>query len=147
MKRLTISAILFLFIMGAGLSAFAHTSLKGTWVLKNIKSYDKNKMSVSTVEEVSKELYYTCPGKITFEEEMVCTLYYDNGEEKEALYYVIPEGTSIYFSVPTEGTIPEHQFFLDWNQEDSDSIQLQYSKQEENTEQEEKYIYNYQLQK
>ena len=124
-------------------------SLKGTWVLKDIKSQDSKERSVSTVKEVPAALYYTCPDKITFEEEeRVCTLHYKNGEEKKAHYLLKDKESSIYFSMQGKGSVPEKQFSLQWNREGSEGeqealsfLQLQYSKKEE------QYIYNYQLQK
>ena len=133
MKRLFVSAVLFLFWIGAGSFVFAHTSLKGTWVLKNI-------------EEVPKELHYTCPNKIAFdEEESSCTLYYDNDIKKQAGYYQMPGETSIYFSISGTGSVPEKQFFLECIQKDNTSMQLKYVVQGENVSKKE-YVYHYQLQ-
>jgi len=130
-------------------------SLKGTWVLKDIQSQDSKERSVSTVKEVPEALFYTCPDKITFEEEdRVCTLHYNNGEEKMAYYLLMEKESAIYFSIPDTTTIPEHQFFLGWdreelekNLEESASLQLQFPRQEEKAYWEEQYFYNYQLQK
>ena len=139
--------ILFLFMMGVNFCVFAQSPLKGTWVLKEIKSQDMKKESISLLEKVSEELHYTCPVKITFaEEEFSCTLYYANEVEKKAAYYLIQGESSIYFSIQGEGAIPEKQFFLEWNQENGEDMQLRYS-QETDSKDEIKYLYNYQKSK
>ena len=155
MNRLFISAVLFLFWMGANSFVFAHTPLKGIWVLKNIETQQLQTMSIAAVEkaseelanEIPEELRYTCPDKIVFDDEdFSCTLYYGNEVEKQARYYQAPGESSIFFSIKGRGSVPEKQFFLERSQESDTFMQLKYSKPEKNTAEEE-YVYHYQLQK
>ena len=164
MKRLFISAVLFLLLTGADSFVLAHIPMKGTWVLKNVEAQNLKTVSILMAEktsgelekknlseklktEVPEELHYTCPVKIAFDEEKTsCTLHYGNEVEKTARYYQAPGETSIYFSIKGTGSIPEKQFFLKWKQEDNISMQLKYSTQGENA-LEEEYVYYYQLQK
>ena len=143
MKQL-ITFMLLSFLTTISFSAFAQQpSLEGTWLLKEVKykTQSKNERSVLSEEKILEEQYYTCPSKITFEGQSACMLYYDNKEEKQAIYYIMPEGSSIYFSIPNETAIPERAFFLDWNRDEQSFLQLQYVGQGK------QYIYNYQLQK
>ena len=128
-------------------------TLSGTWVLTDGKPQGNNRASDFNTGRGSDEFHNACPDSITLYEDRQCRLYFRNGEVKTAQYYVMPDNSSIYISTMGESSVPENTLFLERNREESEKDEeeqafreLQYIMQEDDSLQEEPYIYYYRLQ-
>ena len=71
MKRLTVSAVLFLLVIGINSFVLAQSPLKGTLGLKIINPQHTHPMTVASEEITTEEWYPACLKQITFEEKKI----------------------------------------------------------------------------